>query len=171
MTNPFLPPLRPPGAVAEKRFASLCVRCGKCLEICPHSSIKLKGGFGKNRLTPYVDAEDRPCHLCMKCPPVCPTGALDQELDDLNKVKMGQAYILKDKCHNFTDGVMCSTCYDRCPIRGKGVVLEFGITPAMTKDCAGCGVCVYVCPLDAVVVHPNGYDAPPLSALPLAIQS
>ena len=171
MINFFLPPLRPPGAASEKSFVALCVRCGKCLEVCPHDSIKLMRGVGKNRLTPYVDPDDHPCHLCMKCPPVCPTGALEPTLTDLNRVKMGQAYILKDKCHNFTDGVMCSTCYDRCPVRGTGIVLEFGITPTMTKDCAGCGVCAYVCPLDAIVIHPLGYDAPPLTSVPLTSRS
>lgn len=168
MNSFFTPPLRPPGACAEKAFSTLCVRCGKCVEVCPHDSIKLLLSFGKDNLTPYIDVSDKPCHLCMKCPPVCPTGALDPGLEDLNSVKMGQAHILKDKCHNFTDGVMCMTCYDRCPIRGRGIVLDFGITPTMTRDCAGCGVCVYVCPESAIVINPRGYDYTPPNALALA---
>ncbi len=168
MINLFMHPLRPPGACSERTFISLCICCGKCVEACPHNSIKLEHGFGRTRLTPYVDVDDSPCHLCMKCPPVCPTGALDPELEDLNKVKMGQAYILKDKCYNFSDGTMCMTCYDRCPIRGKGIVLDFGITPAMTKDCAGCGVCAFVCPKDAIEIIPAGYNYTPSDAAPLA---
>lgn len=165
-------PVRPPGAGAEKEFLSLCIRCGKCLEACPHDSIKLRGGLGRARLTPYVDVEHSPCFLCMKCPPVCPTGALDPALEDLNKVKMGQAHILKDKCHNFTDGVMCSTCYDQCPLRGKGIILNYGITPTMTKECAGCGVCSYVCPQNAIVVIPKEYeDYTPPNIVPLAVSS
>lgn len=167
MNNPFLPPIRPPGAREERQFAALCVRCGKCLEICPHNSIKLVRGRGKNHLTPYVDVVETPCQLCMKCPPVCPTGALDPAVTSHDSVKIGQAYILKDKCHNFTDGIMCMTCYDRCPLRGKGIVLEFGITPAITKDCAGCGVCAYVCPVDAIVIAPRGYLDAPDTAIPL----
>lgn len=168
MNNLFMPPLRPPGACSERIFTSLCIRCGKCLEVCPHDSIKLVKGFGKSRLTPYIDVQNNPCHLCMKCPPVCPTGALDPKLEDLNKVKMGQAYILKNKCHNFSDGIMCMTCYDRCPIRGRGIVLDFGITPAMTRDCAGCGVCSYVCPKDAIIIMPREYDYSLSDIVPLA---
>lgn len=167
MSNIFLPPLRPPGACAESDFHKLCIRCGKCVEVCPHQSLRLKHGFGKDRLTPFVDVEATPCHLCMKCPPVCPTGALDHTLRDINRVKMGQAYILKDKCHNFTDGIMCMTCYDRCPTRGQGMVLEFGITPAVSADCAGCGICAYVCPVDAVVIIPAASDLIPETALPI----
>lgn len=170
MINIFMPPVRPPGARSEKEFTSLCIRCGKCLEACPHNSLKLSGGFGKGCLTPYVDLENNPCQLCMKCPPVCPTGALDPALKDLREVRMGQAYILKDKCHNFTDGIMCMTCYDRCPLRGEGVILDYGITPAMTSACIGCGICVYVCPQDAVVVVPNGCHLKPLNSLPLVSQ-
>ena len=161
-------PLRPPGAKAENKFLALCVRCGKCLEACPHGSIKLSRSWGRGRLAPYVDIASAPCQLCMKCPPVCPTGALDPALDDLNKVKMGQAYILKDKCHNYTDGIMCMTCHDRCPVRGRGIVLEMGLTPAVTGACSGCGVCAYVCPVDAIVIVPQGSGYAPGNALPLA---
>lgn len=170
MNNFLLPPMRPPGAVSERIFSSLCVRCGKCVEACPHNTLKLTGGFGKNRLTPHVDL-DAPCQLCMKCTEACPTGALDKTVDHMDKVKIGQAYILKDKCHNYTDGVMCMTCYDRCPARGRGMVLEFGITPQVSEVCAGCGVCAYVCPVDAIVVLPKEYEIIPDNALPLAKSS
>ena len=31
--------LRPPGAVAEKDFLALCIKCGQCLQVCPYHSI------------------------------------------------------------------------------------------------------------------------------------
>lgn len=127
-------------------------------------------GFGKNRLTPYVDVENAPCQLCMKCPEVCPTGALDPLIKDINSVKIGQAAIIKDKCHNYNGGVMCMTCYDRCPLRGKGIILEFGLTPAVTDECAGCGICAFVCPVDAIIVLPKNYPLPDKAA-PMAKQS
>ena len=80
---------------------------------------------------------------------------------------MGQAYILKDKCHNHTDGIMCMTCYDRCPLRGEAMILSGGFIPAPTTACVGCGVCQYVCPIDAVVVVPSSVKVMP-AALPLA---
>lgn len=162
----FHAPLRPPGAVNEKVFARLCVRCGRCVTACPYGAVELTGGFGRGRLLPRVEPQKQPCWLCMKCPPVCPSGALDTELADLQQVRMGRAHILKDRCYNYTGGIMCWTCYDRCPLRGQAIVLEGGLTPAITTACAGCGVCEYVCPVKAVETLP--LDAPaPATALPV----
>ena len=158
-------PLRPPGAVPEREFLARCIHCGQCVEICPHHCIRLARGFGPTRNTPVVRPRRAPCPLCMKCPSACPSGALDPAVTDMRKAGMGRAHILEDRCHNFTDGVMCWTCYDKCPLRGEAVILKNGITPAITKNCVGCGICEYVCPVRAVVTLPPGRPAPD-SALP-----
>ncbi len=159
-------PLRPPGAVKEAAFRRLCIHCGKCLEVCPHDSLRLDGGFGFNRHTPYVDPKSAPCYLCMRCPPVCPTGALDALLADMKAVRMGMAYILKSGCHNYNNGIMCMTCYDRCPLRGQAIVLKDGLTPAITSKCAGCGVCAFVCPQKSIEIVPAALDYVPKDAAP-----
>ena len=102
----------------------------------------------------------------MKCPPVCPSGALDPLITDMHRAGMGRAYILRDRCHNYTDGTICMTCYDRCPLRGKAVVLSGGITPAVTTACVGCGVCEYVCPVKAVEVLPASAPGVPPTVAP-----
>ena len=161
----FAPPLRPPGAVDEESFLRKCVRCGKCATACPYASIELAGGFGRARRTPQVRPRRKPCYLCMKCPPVCPTGALDNAVTEMHRAGMGQAYILKNHCHNYTDGTICMTCYDRCPLRGTAVVLSGGLVPAMTTACVGCGICDYVCPVQAVeIVSAGSRLKPPLAA-------
>lgn len=162
----FDSPLRPPGALAESKFRRLCIRCGMCIETCPHGSLRLAHGFGRGRHTPYLSPLEMPCHLCMKCIPVCPTGALDPSCHEMEDVKMGLAYILKTGCHNFTNGPMCWTCYDRCPLRGKAIILKDGLTPAITKDCAGCGVCAHVCPQKAITIVPASCSAIPADAAP-----
>lgn len=163
--NPFLPPLRPPGALEESRFRRACVRCGKCVEICPHDSIRLGSGFFGDRLLPLVDPESAPCQLCMKCAEVCPTGALGRNAD-MTAVKMGSAYLIKSRCLNYTGGAMCWTCYDRCPLRGKAIVLKDGITPAVTDACVGCGTCAHVCPQKAIEVVSIAADYAPPDAAP-----
>jgi len=46
-----------------------CVRCGMCLEVCPHSVLSLNGG--------KVKIEDRDaCMECGACAQNCPTGAI-----------------------------------------------------------------------------------------------
>ena len=163
--NLFAPPLRPPGAADEEYFLRKCVRCGKCVTACPYESIELAGGFGRTRRTPQVRPRRKACYLCMKCPPVCPTGALDNSVVEMHRAGMGQAYILKTRCHNYTDGTICMTCYDRCPLRGSAVVLSGGLVPVMTTACVGCGICDYVCPVQAVEIVPaSSRLKPPLAA-------
>ena len=159
--------LRPPGAVEEAVFHRLCVHCGKCLAACQHGSIEFEGGFGAGRLLPRIRPERAPCRLCMKCTAACPTGALDPAIDEMHKVHMGRAYILEQCCYNFTGGLMCSTCYDHCPLRGYGMVLKDGLNPHVTEGCAGCGVCLTVCPAKAIEVRPGMNPTPPSAVLPL----
>ena len=46
-----------------------CIRCGMCLEVCPHSVLSLNGG--------RVRIEDRDaCMECGACAQNCPTGAV-----------------------------------------------------------------------------------------------
>lgn len=66
---------RPPGAVIEEEFLSLCIRCDKCRKACPWDLIvpvPISEGF-IDAGTPIVHGNCRHCWLCI---PVCPTGAL-----------------------------------------------------------------------------------------------
>ncbi|MEG2172029.1 MAG: 4Fe-4S dicluster domain-containing protein [Desulfovibrionaceae bacterium] len=148
--------LRPPGAVAEQEFLALCVQCGQCAHTCPYGAISMTGDTHTGRHTPVVDPRVVPCWLCMKCPPQCPAGALDGKVTQPAKAHMGRAVILKDRCHNYTGGIMCWTCYDRCPLRGTAIILQAGLTPTITDACVGCGVCEYVCPVRGVVTVARG---------------
>lgn len=88
--------LRPPGAVDEKKFLALCIKCGQCLQVCPYHSIKLSdmarlGGVG----TPYIDANERGCYACSAVPCVlaCPSGALDHHCEKPEDIHMGIAVL------------------------------------------------------------------------------
>lgn len=163
--------LRPPGAVEEKKFMELCIRCARCIEVCPYDSIKRADLFEKMQIgTPYIFARDRACYLCMKCPSVCPTGALDNNLVDAEKVKMGIAHIDQNRCLNYLyvkeeEGIIdtgkaqiCSTCYNVCPFQDKAIIMEKYILPVITEKCVGCGICVEKCPTEpkSVYIVPNG---------------
>jgi len=94
--------LRPPGAVSEKDFLALCIKCGQCLQVCPYHSIKLNDigkGFGEG--TPYIDANERGCYACNAVPCVlaCPSGALDHKTEKAEDIKMGIAVLeFPDTC-------------------------------------------------------------------------
>jgi len=88
--------LRPPGAVDEKTFLALCIKCGQCLQVCPYHSIKLADinkGYGVG--TPYIDASIRGCYACEAVPCVlaCPCGALDHHTEKATDIKMGIAVL------------------------------------------------------------------------------
>ena len=88
--------LRPPGAVPEKDFLALCIKCGQCLQVCPYHSIELSDiGMGHGVGTPYIDANIRGCYACEAVPCVlaCPSGALDHDTEKATDIKMGIAVL------------------------------------------------------------------------------
>jgi ferredoxin-type protein NapG len=164
--------LRPPGALDEKRFMSLCIRCNRCMEVCPYGSIK-RAGLGRFIGTPYVFPELKACYLCMACCRLCPTGALASQMRDPEKVTMGKARINTAICysHLFLEhdvlpdtsgkkiGALCNTCYNVCPLPDKAIALENNLFPIILDGCVGCGICVERCPTRparAVNVIPTG---------------
>jgi len=94
--------LRPPGALPEKDFLALCIKCGQCLQVCPYHSIKLADidkvhGVG----TPYIDANVRGCYACEAVPCVlaCPSGALEHTCEKAEDIHMGIAVLeFPDTC-------------------------------------------------------------------------
>ncbi len=164
--------LRPPGAVDERRFMGLCIRCNRCLEVCPYGSIK-RAGVGPPMGTPYVFPEQKACYLCMACCRLCPTGALDAHLRNPEKAVMGKAKIDPSICysHLFLDrdkvpqgakqkiGALCNTCYNVCPLQDKAITLKGNLFPVVLDGCVGCGICTERCPTRprrAINVIPSG---------------
>ncbi len=99
--------LRPPGAVSEKEFLALCIKCGQCLQVCPYHSIKLADmAKGHGVGTPYIDARERGCYACNAVPCVlaCPSGALDHACEKPEDIKMGIAVLeFPNKCIALTN--------------------------------------------------------------------
>jgi formate hydrogenlyase subunit 6/NADH:ubiquinone oxidoreductase subunit I len=111
--------------------------------------------------TPRFDFNLGYCqYYCTLCGQVCPTGAL-KELSQEEKVrtKIGLAYINKNRCIPFAQGVECIVCEEHCPTPDKAI--KFELVEVMTptgkrrirqpvvdlKLCIGCGICEYKCPL------------------------
>ncbi len=143
--------LRPPGALPEQEFLSACVRCLKCVSVCPNACLKahdLSAGF-EQALTPYLIARERGCILCGECAEVCPTTALTvfgKTRENWRvEVDMGTARVNKDLCFSY-NGRTCGACYQACPLAGEAMKIGVFEQPIMQpENCVGCGLCEQAC--------------------------
>lgn len=159
--------IRPPGARAEAEFLGACIRCGMCVRDCPYHILDLATA-GQNIATgtPYFTARSGPCEMCddIPCVKACPTGALDPELKDIDKARMGLAVLVDhETCLNFL-GLRCDVCYRVCPLIDKAITLEQRHNPRTDKharfiptvhsdQCTGCGKCEKACVLERAAIR------------------
>ena len=159
--------IRPPGALDEKAFLAACTRCGLCVRDCPYQILKL-AEFGKDNAatgTPFFTARTGPCEMCedIPCVPVCPTGALDHSLVDINKARMGLAVVIDQETCIAFQGLRCEICFNVCPLRGKAIKLDYRpnkrsdrhalFIPVVSSDaCTGCGLCEKACIMEEAAI-------------------
>ena len=140
-------PLRPPWAVAEADFTSVCSRCGDCVSACAETIIRNgDGGF------PEIDFRYGECSFCGDCVVACPTGALRRS-DAGTRPWLAKAAI-RDTCIAMR-GVFCQVCQEQCEIGAIGFPPRVGVVPLPELDseaCTGCGACVAGCPVSAISV-------------------
>ena len=138
--------LRPPGAVEETEFLSLCTRCDECIKVCPAKAIKRSNGLTNIAVgTPIIVPKENPCVLCngLLCIEACKEGAL-KPVEHVNKVKMGAATINQSRCLAW-GGQDCQLCFIKCPLQGDAIYQEDGKPVINAEKCAGCGICEYMC--------------------------
>ena len=150
--------IRPPFALDELEFLSVCTHCDACIEACPHGTIvPLSSQHGVMVAgTPVLDLQNKACHLCADWPCVtaCEPGALklpvrEEEVEaqadqaPLPMPRMAEAAIDTLSClpHN---GPECGACAASCPVPGALVWTNFKpyIVPQL---CTGCALCREAC--------------------------
>ena len=138
--------LRPPGAVVEEIFPAKCIRCGRCVEVCPYRSIRMLDiRHGLHAGTPLIEVTKIPCYLCMKCVDVCPTGCLRRIRQ--SETRMGLAIVDRFQCATWIGTTLCRTCYDKCPFADRAIRLD-QLRPIVNEAlCTGCGICTHTCPV------------------------
>jgi MauM/NapG family ferredoxin protein len=159
--------IRPPGALKESEFLSVCVRCGECMRVCPSQGLRpvLLEGSLYALYTPKLVPRIGECQLCMLCWQVCPTGALVEV--DPAQMKLGTATVNRDTCLVWRHDEYCWICQEVCPYqaidateskgRGRGGRDRRG--PKVNRAlCAGCGSCENKCPVEpsSITVSPEG---------------
>jgi polyferredoxin/formate hydrogenlyase subunit 6/NADH:ubiquinone oxidoreductase subunit I len=158
--------IRPPGALPEIDFLTLCQRCGLCMKVCPTNAIHpTLGEAGMSGFwTPCLIMTQGYCeYTCTLCSTVCPTGAI-AEISVKDKIerpiRIGSAYVDRGRCLPWSGNGPCIVCEEHCPTSPKAIYLrkEFINTPAGSavevqlpyvnlKQCVGCGICENKCPV------------------------
>ena len=158
--------IRPPGALHESDFLAACTRCGMCVQDCPYDILKLATlGDGVANGTPYFNARTGPCAMCedIPCIKACPTTALDHELTDINRSRMGLAVLVDQETCIAFQGLRCEVCFNICPLQNEAIKLEVrsnkrtgmhAIFPPVvdSSHCTGCGLCEKACILEEAAI-------------------
>lgn len=145
--------LRPPGGQDEARFLGACIRCNKCMEVCPHRIVKpahIENGFIGMR-APVLNFSESWCDWCKDangghplCEEVCPTEALHLESGATAETTiLGRAVINTEQCLAYRL-VSCRFCYDVCPYEAM-VMDEYNRPVVLADKCNGCGACQASC--------------------------
>ncbi len=156
--------IRPPGALPEEEFLQRCIRCGECMKVCPTHGLQptfFEGGL-QGLWTPVLVPRMGYCeYSCTLCGQVCPTGAIQRlHLTEKQKVRIGLAFVDRDRCLPYHQGIACIVCEELCPTPKKAIWLEEGSVkdrvgrvkrvklPRVDLDlCIGCGICEERCPI------------------------
>jgi len=140
-----VPGKRPPWALGEDTFTSLCNRCDACVRACPQRVLSRgAGGF------PTVDFSRAGCTLCGACVEACERGAL---------ARAGEPFPwrarITQRCVSLR-GVECRICAENCEAGAIRIRLRpgEGARPELDPElCNGCGQCIAPCPVAAIDTH------------------
>jgi len=154
--------IRPPGALPEEKFVSVCTGCGECLKVCPNNALQstlLEAGLAglyTPRLVPRIGYCEEFCNFCGR---VCPTEAIRSlPVEEKRLIQMGVAHIDKTRCIAWDTNKICLVCNEQCSY--LAIIGDEKKRPIVKEEkCTGCGICENKCPVDgesAIVVYASG---------------
>ncbi|MCP2620077.1 4Fe-4S binding protein [Candidatus Aminicenantes bacterium AC-334-K16] len=156
--------IRPPGALPEEQFLQKCVKCGECMKVCPTNGLQpaFTEAGPEGIWTPILVPRIGHCeYYCTLCTQVCPTGAIQElRVEDKATVKIGSAWVDKNRCIPWKIGEPCIVCEEHCPVSPKAIKLvEITVRQSdgtikterapfvELEQCTGCGICENKCPV------------------------
>ena len=149
----------PPGAGKREDFFRKCISCQLCVKNCPTHclvpSVAL-AHFGQ----PEMDFRFGSCHPeCTRCSEVCPTGAIARLTKaEKRTAHIGHAVWRADACLRAKEGVECTACVRKCPVKAVHIVKNLPVVDEVA--CIGCGACEHSCPARPMPgIAVNGVEA------------
>jgi polyferredoxin len=157
--------IRPPGVENEDQFLSQCIRCSKCMAVCPTKGLQptlFEAGV-EGFWTPQLVARLGYCDYgCNACGQICPSGAIpDLDLDSKRQAVIGLAAVDTNRCLPWAYNTPCIVCEEMCPTPEKAIRLEEATVvndqgelvevqrPYILENlCIGCGICEQHCPME-----------------------
>ncbi|EQB2603591.1 ferredoxin-type protein NapF [Aeromonas salmonicida] len=143
---------RPPWAIEESQYLSLCTRCGECFKACPNGLLKpaSQPEYEGTAIagTPVLDLACGQCSYCGSCARACPTGALD-----LQWGRQVQTRVQIEASCQAKQGFYCLLCEDACPQQAIKATSD-GVSVNMAA-CDGCGACGLACLHGAITLIPQ----------------
>ncbi len=137
--------IRPPWALPERDFETICTSCGACPAACPENIlISGRGGL------PEVDFDNGECTFCAACVEVCEPGALARPEPE-TRPWMHIVAIAED-CLSLR-AITCRACAEMC--EPGAISFRLGMNGRADPQldaalCTGCGACHAPCPVDAI---------------------
>lgn len=151
--------LRPPGSLAEGDFMARCIRCERCISVCP-TDVLAPLGVEQGLLvvrTPYVTFADDRCTFCDECRKVCPTAAIGPvDPYDPGAGRIGVAVVDTERCVAFDQVGTCGICVDACEYEALSYDDERHPVVDAAK-CNGCGECERICPANVLTSFGGGH--------------
>ncbi len=141
--------VRPPYGLSESLFQSKCPSCESkaCVASCEEKILYI-GEDGTAQLSFAASG----CTFCDACAEACMEGVLVPEQSTYQERIAAYFTIQTQACvaHN---QVICFSCKEPCI--DDAILFNGMFKPVIDRDrCTGCGFCISVCPVDAIVCTP-----------------
>ena len=128
-----------------------CGGCNRaCAAACDQDIIRFHPRGHALAGFPYLAFADAGCTLCGDCVEACP---LDFPTAG-RAPRLGTAQLERGRCLAWQD-VICMSCLGACQLRALRREPHSHRVTVDADRCNGCGMCVRVCPADALSVTPN----------------
>jgi ferredoxin-type protein NapF len=125
-----------------------CTHCeSECVGACPENIIYEHPETHLYGFIPYLDFTVSGCTYCGECTKACPSTFHDQDAHNA----IGKLNINLEKCLSL-NGVFCMSCVGKCSFSALALDERRQLHYSM-ESCNGCGMCVGICPVNALKVQ------------------